>query len=135
MVQLGLAQIKPWPFELFLFVILYAFLFYLMATLLYSRRAGRIFELEAYYFSRAALVLLGCSGGDGPGRPHLTRWRKGRPTHSARPEYPLRLGIVLALSGIAIWTRNRTFHLCLRGALSPVLIAWILRLYRVLDFS
>jgi hypothetical protein len=43
--------------------------------------------------------------------------------------------VVLVLCGIAAWTRNRAFHLAFAAVYLLYLAAWILRLYRLLDFS
>jgi len=132
--ELGLARIKPWPFELFLFVILYAFLFYLMATLLIPDDLEEYSSWEAYYFSRRRWFF-GLLAATVPVDLIDTLAKGPAYYHSLGLEYPIRLGLVLALCGTAIWTRNRTFHLAFAALYLLYLIAWILRLYRVLDFS
>jgi hypothetical protein len=42
---------------------------------------------------------------------------------------------VLVLCGVAAWTRNRIFHLAFAVLYLLYLMAWIMRLYRLLDFS
>jgi hypothetical protein len=42
---------------------------------------------------------------------------------------------VLVLSGVAASTRNRNFQLAFALLYLLYLVAWILRLYRVLDFD
>jgi len=42
---------------------------------------------------------------------------------------------VLVLSGIAAWTKDRRFQLGFALLYLAYLVAWILRLYRVLDFD
>jgi hypothetical protein len=50
-------------------------------------------------------------------------------------EYPIRLATVLVLSGLAAWTKDRRFQLAFALLYLAYLVAWILRLYRVLDFD
>ena len=50
--ELGLAKIQPWPFELFVFILVYAFLFYLMATLLIPDTIDEYASYEDYFLSR-----------------------------------------------------------------------------------
>jgi len=58
---------------------------------------------------------------------------KGRDYFAALgPEYPVRIGVMLALCGVAAWTANRRFHLLIAAAYLLYLLSWILRAYRVL---
>ena len=51
-VEYGLVRIHPWHFELFVFVLFYAFLFYLMATLLIPDNIDEYENYEDYFLSR-----------------------------------------------------------------------------------
>lgn len=115
--ELALAQIDPWPFELFVFVLLYAFIFYLMATLLIPENIDEYASWDDYFISIDLIDTLA------KGPAYLD---------SLGIEYPVRLSIELVLCGIAIWTRNRTFHLAFAILWLLYLISWILRFYRVL---
>lgn len=132
--ELGLARVQPWPFELFVFVILYAFLFYLMATLLIPDEIGEFASWEDYFLSRRGWFF-GLLAATVP--VDLVDTLAKGPTyfHSLGLEYPVRLAVVLLFCGIAVWTRNRAFHLAFVALYLLYLMAWILRLYRVLDFS
>ena len=132
--ELGLARIQPWPFELFVFILVYAFLFYLLATLLIPDTIEEYASYEDYFLSRrrwffallAATVPVDLIDtlAKGPGY-----------FHSLGLEYPIRLGAVLTLSAVAAWTRNRRFHFAFAALYLLYLIGWILRLYRVLDLG
>jgi hypothetical protein len=132
--ELELARIAPWPFELFVFVLLYAFLFYLMATVLVP---DEIDEYEGYadYFLSRRRWFFGFLAATVPVDLIDTLVKGPAYFQSLGIEYPVRLSTVLVLSSIAAWTRNRTFHLTFASLYLLYLIAWILRLYRVLDFS
>jgi hypothetical protein len=132
--ELDLARVQPWPFELFVFVLLYAFLFYLLATVLVPGDIDEYADWQEYYFSRrrwffallAATVPI----------DFLDMLFKGPAYFSSLGvEYPIRLAVVLLLCAVAAWTRNRCFHLAFALAYLLYLTSWILRLYRVLDFS
>jgi hypothetical protein len=132
--ELGLAAIRPWPFELFVFVILYAFLFYLMATLLIPDDIDEFATWEDYFLSRRRwfFALLAATI---PVDLVDTLIKGPAYFQSLGLEYPVRLGLVLVLCGVAAWTRNRIFHLAFALLYLLYLMAWIMRLYRLLDFS
>lgn len=132
--ELELAHIQPWPFELFVFVLCYAFLFYLMASLLIPDEIDEYASYEEYFLSRRGWFF-GLLAATVPVDLLDTLVKGPAYFHSLGIEYPLRLGTVLVLCGIAAWTRNRTFHFTFAALYLLYLIAWILRLYRVLDFS
>jgi hypothetical protein len=132
--ELGLARIQPWPFELFIFVLFYAFLFYLMATLLIPDEIGEYSGYEDYFISRR-IWFFGLLAATVPVDLIDTLVKGPAYFHSLGLEYPVRLAAVLVLSGTAAWTRNRKFHLGFASLYLIYLVAWILRLYRVLDFS
>jgi hypothetical protein len=132
--ELDLARIQPWPFELFVFVLLYAFLFYLLATVLIPDEIEEYANWEDYYFSRRRWFF-GLLATTVPVDLVDTLIKGPAYFQSLGFEYPVRLGVVLALSGIAAWTKNRRFHLAFAVLYLLYLISWILRLYRVLDFS
>jgi hypothetical protein len=132
--ELELARIQPWPFELFVFVLVYAFLFYLMATLLIPDEINEYASYEDYFISRRRwfFTLLAATV---PVDLVDTLAKGGGHFRSLGPEYPLRLAAVLALCGIGAWTANRRFHFAFATLYLLYLVLWILRLYRVLDFD
>lgn len=132
--ELGLARIQPWPFELFVFVLFYAFLFYLMATLLIPDNIDEYAGYEDYFISRRRWFF-GLLAATVPVDLIDTLVKGPAYFRSLGVEYPIRLATVLVLSGIAAWTKNRRFHLAFALLYLLYLIAWVLRLYRVLDFD
>jgi len=132
--ELELARIQPWPFELFVFVLLYAFLFYLMATLLIPDNVDEYASYEDYFISRRRWFF-GLLAATVPIDLIDTLTKGGAYFRSLGMEYPVRLAAVVVLCGIAAWTRNRRFHFAFAALYLLYLIAWILRLYRVLDFE
>jgi hypothetical protein len=132
--ELGLAVIHPWPFELFVFVLFYAFLFYLLAMLLIPDEIDEYASYEDYFLSRRAWFF-GLLAATVPVDLIDTLVKGPAYFESLGVEYPIRLAVVLVLSGIAIWTKNRRYQLAFPAIYLLYLLAWILRLYRVLDFS
>ena len=130
--ELGLARVQPWPFELFVFVLFYAFLFYLMTTMLMPDEIGEYRDYEHYFLSRRAWFF-GILAATVPVDLIDTLVKGPAYFHSLGIEYPIRLGVVLVLSAIAAWTKDKRFHLAFAVVYLLYLIAWIGRLYRVLD--
>jgi Ca2+/Na+ antiporter len=130
--ELGLARVHPWPFELFVFVLFYAFLLYLMTTMLMPDEIDEYESYEDYFISRRAWFF-GLLAATVPVDLIDTLVKGPAYFHSLGPEYPIRLGAVLVLCAIAAWTRNRRFHLAFAALYFLYLLAWIGRLYRVLD--
>jgi hypothetical protein len=130
--ELGLARIQPLPFELFVFVLIYAFIFYLMATLLIPENIDEYASWEDYFLSRRGWFF-GLLASTVPIDLIDTLAKGPAYFQSLGPEYPVRLSIELALCAVAIWTRNRKFHFAFAALYLLYLIAWIMRLYRVLD--
>ena len=131
-VEYGLVRIHPWHFELFVFVLFYAFLFYLMATLLIPDNIHEYQNYEDYFLSRrrwffgllAMTVPVDLIDTMAKGTAYL---------HSLGSEYWFRLGILLAVCAVGAWTRDRRVQLALAVLYLLYLLSWILRLYRVLE--
>jgi hypothetical protein len=132
--ELGLARIQPWPFELFVFVLFYAFLFYLLASLLIPEQIEEYASWEDYFISRRTWFF-GFLAATVPVDLIDTLVKGPAYFRSLGVEYPIRLAAVLVLSCIAAWTKDRRFHLAFAALYLLYLVAWILRLYRVLDFT
>ena len=130
--EFGLIYVHPWTFELFIFVLGYAFLFYLMATLLFPDGIEEYSGYEEYFISRRAWFY-GLVAASVPIDLVDTFVKGPSYFHSLGPEYPVRLAIVFLLSLVGIWTKNRRFHLAFPTIYLLYLIVWIGRLYRVLD--
>jgi hypothetical protein len=132
--EMELGRMHPLPFELFVFVLFYAFLFYLMATLLIPDNIDEYASYEDYFISRRPWFF-GLLAATVPVDLIDTLVKGPAYFQSLSIEYPIRLAAVLVLSGIAAWTKNRRFQLGFALLYLAYLVAWILRLYRVLDFD
>jgi len=130
--ELGLSRIQPWPFELFVFVLVYAFLFYLLTTILIPDEIDEYRDYEDYFLSRRRWFF-GLLAATVPVDLIDTLVKGPAYYRSLGVEYPVRLAVVLVLCGVAAWTRNRKFHLAFAIVYLLYLAGWILRLYRVLE--
>jgi hypothetical protein len=131
-VEYGLIRIHPWHFELFVFVLFYAFLFYLMATLLIPDNIDEYADYEDYFLSRRGWFF-GLLAATAP-VDLIDALAKGAAyVHSLGPEYLFRLAVTLVVSAIGAWTTNRRVQLALASVYFLYLLSWILRLYRVLE--
>ncbi|RJF90347.1 hypothetical protein [Sphingomonas cavernae] len=129
--QFGLARVGPWRFELFGFVLFYAFLFYLLASLLFPEEMDDYTGYEDYFLSRRGWffgLLIASFAAD-----YFDTLIKGRPHLQALgPEYEARLAIGILLFAAATWTRDRRFHLALPILFLLYYLSWIVRMYDVL---
>jgi len=131
-VEYGLVRIHPWHFELYVFVLFYAFLFYLMAMLLVPDSIEEYADYEDYFISRRRWFF-GLLAATAP-VDLIDALAKGQAYfHSLGPEYPFRLAATLVVSAIGAWSRDRRVQLALALLYLLYLLSWILRLYRVLE--
>jgi MFS family permease len=130
--ELGLASIHPIPFELFVFVCSYAFIYYLLATLLIPDNIDEYSGYEDYFLSRRRWFF-GLFALTMPVDLIDTLVKGQTYYHALGIEYPIRLAVVTVLSLIAAWTRNRKFQLAFAALYLVYLTTWILRLYDVLE--
>ena len=131
-VEYGLVRIHPWHFELFVFVLFYAFLFYLMATLLIPDNIDEYQSYEDYFLSRRRWFF-GLLAMTVPVDLIDTMAKGPAYFHSLGSEYWFRLGILLAVCAVGAWTRDRRVQSVLASLYLLYLLSWILRLYRVLE--
>jgi hypothetical protein len=130
--ELGLWYIHPLTFELFVFVLSYGFIYYLLARILIPDDLNEYTGYEDYFMSRRRWFF-GLFGLTMP-VDLIDTLEKGREYYqSLGAEYPIRLVVVLILCGIAMWTKNRRFHLAFAAIYLVYLTSWILRLYDVLE--
>lgn len=117
-----------WRFELYAFVLFYAFLFFLLASLLFPDRMDDYAGFEDYFFSRrrwffgllALTLIVDLADTLIKGQAHLA---------ALGPEYLVRLALGIALSAVAAITANRRFHLVFAIVYLAYLVSWILRVY------
>ena len=129
--EFGLIRIEPWKFELFLFVLFYAFLFFLLASMLFPDAMDEYPDYEAYFLSRRRWFF-GLLATTMPVDFIDTLAKGGDYLRALGPEYPVRLSLVFLLCCIAAWTANRRFHLAFSALYLAYLLSWILRAYREL---
>jgi hypothetical protein len=130
--EYGLVRIHPWHFELFVFVLFYAFLFYLMATLLIPDNIDEYAGYEDYFLSRRRWFF-GLLAVTVPVDLIDTLAKGSAYYRSLGPEYPVRLIVPLVICAIGVWTRDKRIQLALAALYLAYLVSWILRLYRVLE--
>lgn len=129
--EFGLIRVQIWRFELFAFVLFYAFLFYLLACLLFPEEMEEYQGYEDYFLSRRRWffgLLAATYAVD-----YLDTLIKGR-AHLAElgVEYDIRLVVGILLCGVAGWTANRRFHLAFATLWLAYYVSWILRVYDIL---
>jgi hypothetical protein len=126
--ELRLATIPRWSFEIYLFIILYATLYYLMCKLLFPDDIREYSGYEQYFLSRRRwffALLAATFVAD-----YIDTAIKGSEyLHSFGIEYPLRLVVYLLLCGIAIFFANRRFQIGLVCASLIYHISFIARFY------
>lgn len=129
--EFALIRIGPWRFEMFVFVLAYAFLFYLLASLLFPEEMEEYAGYEDYFLSRRGWFfgLLAASFV----ADFVDTLMKGRDRLAGLgAEYEIRLAVCILLCGLAAWTRDRRFHLAFAVAYLVYYVSWILRVYDVL---
>lgn len=126
--EFGLAAVTEWRFELFLFVLFYAFLFALMANILFPDDLEEYEGYRDYFLSRRGWFfgLLIAS--------MLTDWFdtaiKGHAYLAGFGiEYPLRIAGTIVLALIAMRTRSPRFHLGFALFYLVYYVSWIVRVY------
>lgn len=129
--EFGLAAIRVWRFENYCFVLGFAFLHYLVATLLFPEKMDDYGGYEDYFISRRAwffgILVVYC------GADWTDTYLKG-PAYVAAlgPEYPTRLLISAPLFLAAGITANRRFHAALPVVFLVYYLSWIGRVYDIL---
>lgn len=121
-----------WRFELYLFVMGFAILYYLMCAVLFPADIAEYGSFRDYFMSRRRwfFSLLAISiVFDG-----IDTLLKGREYFTSFGiEYPLRIGVYLVLSGVAAFTANRRFHVGFAVANILYQLSWIFRAFDVLN--
>lgn len=126
--EFGLTAVTHWRFELFLFVLFYAFLFALMANILFPDDLDEYEGYQDYFLSRRGwffgllIVSLIVDLVDSAikGRAYFA---------SFGAEYPIRIAVVIGLALIATRTRNPRFQLLFPALYLVYYISWIIRFY------
>jgi hypothetical protein len=130
--EFGLIRISPWHFELYVFVLFYAFLFFLMASLLFPDAMDDYASYEEYFLSRRRWFF-GLLAASVPIDLIDTLAKGPAYFRSLGPEYPVRLVVLFALCVLAALIRNRRFQIAAAALYLAYFVSWILRFYRILE--
>lgn len=120
-----------WRFELYLFVMSFAILYYFMCAVLFPLDISEYDGFGDYFMSRRrwffALLAISIVF------DAIDTLLKGRAHFDAfGPEYPIRIAVYLVLAAVAAWTRNRRFHQTFAVVNLVYQVSWILRSFDVL---
>jgi hypothetical protein len=127
-----LVRIQPWHFELFVFVLGYAFMFYLMATMLIPDEIDEYADYADYFISRR-WWFFGLLALTAPLDFVDTAAKGPAYLQSLGTEYPFRLASIVIICAIGAWVKDRRVHIALAAIYFVSLVAWILKMYRVLE--
>ena len=126
--EFALESLQVWTFELYLFVLFYAFIIYLMCALLFPSDLDDYSGYEDYFMSRrawflgllAAFFLI----------DFWDTWLKGTEHFASLGlEYPISQTGYIALCFVGMWTANRRFHTGFAVVALLYQISWALRYY------
>ena len=120
-----------WRFELYLFVMGFAILYYLMCAVLFPSDIAEYGGYRDYFMSRrrwffgllAISIVFDAVDSLLKGRQYFADFGA---------EYPLRIAVYLVLAGIAAYTASRRFHAGLAAGNLVYQLSWILRSFDVL---
>jgi hypothetical protein len=120
-----------WRFELYLFVMGFAILYYLMGALLFPSDIAEYKGWGDYFISRrrwffamlALSMVFDAADSMIKGREHLAAFGV---------EYPVRIAAYIVLALVAAWTPNRRFHVSLAVVNLLYQLSWILRSFDAL---
>jgi hypothetical protein len=126
--EFRLALVPQWTFAIYFFIILYAILFYFLCTLLFPSDLHDYSGYEDYFLSRrrwffgilAATFVADIIDTNLKGSAYL---------HSFGIEYPIRIGVSLAVCVVAMVVRDRRVQLALLALSLLYQVSFILRLY------
>ena len=129
--EFALISIGAWRFELFVFLLLYAFLWFVLACLLFPGDLAEHDTYEAYFLSRRRWFF-GLFAATFAADLIDTAIKGAEHFRALGPEYPARIAAGIVLCAIAAWTGNRRFHLLFAALYLAYDFSWILRLYDTL---
>lgn len=129
--EFGLIRVEIWRFGLFVFVLFYAFLFYLLASLLFPDDMQEYPTWEDYFLSRrrwffglfALTFVIDYFDTAVKGAAHMA---------DLGLEYRIKLGAMFVLCVIAAWTSNRRYHIAFAALYLAYNVTWIVRRFDIL---
>lgn len=126
--EFRLNEIENWTFQLYFFVVFYAFVFYLTCALLFPRDIDEYGDFKTYFFSRHTWFfgLLGFSividVGDS--------WLKGSEHFSNLGlEYIIATPVKFGLITMAMFLKNERFHATLAIVFLAYQVMWAFRMF------
>ena len=130
--EFGLERIGVWTFEIYLFVICYAALFFFLCALLFPDRMDEYAGFAEYFHSRqkwfyallGALFLADLGDTAIKGAEHFSAFGAG---------YPIRQGVLAALAFIAMFVADRRYHGGFVAAAIAAEVYWIVSQFDVLE--
>jgi hypothetical protein len=129
--EFTLISLGAWRFELFVFLLLYAFLWFVLACLLFPGDLAEHDTYEAYFLSRRRWFF-GLFAATFAADLIDTAIKGAEHFRALGPEYPARIAAGIVLCAIAAWTGNHRFHLLFAALYLAYDLSWILRLYDTL---
>jgi hypothetical protein len=130
--QFGLSRIERWTFEVYIFVICYAALYFFICTLLFPDSLADYDGFADYFHSRqkwfygllAALFLVDLADTALKGAAHF---------RSYGISYPIQQSMLAALAVAAMFVKPRWVHGSFAALAILIEVAWILRQFEVLE--
>lgn len=129
--EFRLAEIQVWRFETYVFLLIYTAMFFVLCTLLFPTDLGEYEDYRAYFMSRRSWFfgLLAMTFAmdivdtllKGPGE-----------LRALGPEYPIRIGVSIALCLVGMRTSRLWFHYTLAIGGLIYLITYMTRTYGTL---
>lgn len=129
--EFGLQRIEIWTFEIYVFVICYAALFFFVCALLFPDRMDEYSGFAEYFHSRqkwfygllGALFLADLLDTAIKGLEHFSAYGPG---------YPIRQGVLCVLSIAAMFIADRRYHGMFVAVALAAEVYWILSQFQVL---
>ena len=129
--EFRLGTIETWTFNIYFFVVFYAFVMFLICALLFPVKLEGYKDYKDYFFSMRVWLfgLLGLS--------YALDWidslLKGHEYFmSLGPEYFITSVAQFSLCAVAMWTTNKRFHAVFAISLFAYQISWAMRMYDML---
>ena len=129
--EFSLSHLQVWRFEIHVFVVGYAALFYFLCAILFPDDLAEYDSYRDYFMSRrrwffgllAMVYVVDVADTRIKGRDHLT---------AQGYEYPIRTAAYVALCAVAALTSNARFHAAFATLSLTYQVSWIPRLYDVI---
>ncbi|MBO9519070.1 MAG: hypothetical protein J7493_13470 [Porphyrobacter sp.] len=121
-----------WNFALFAFVLMYAFFYYLLGSMLFPEDMKEYSGFEDYFISRRKWFF-GLFAVTFVADFIDTLLKGGRYLETLGLEYMIQVAVLIVLSVVAMFTANRRFHLAFASIYLVYMISWIVRAYWKID--